>query len=112
LFEFGLDAQLAPHKIVIMKYNRTSKETDNKGVMFMQNAQEIYNSSIRSWPYDEQLLLAALILDGVRQEIPRLEKAPRQSMLDILDELPGGRIFKTSAEVDAYLREERDSWDR
>jgi len=80
--------------------------------MFMRNAQEIYNSSIRSWPYDEQLLLAALILEGVRREMPPPEKAARQSMLDILEELPGGRIFKTSAEVDAYLREERDSWDR
>ena len=79
----------------------------------MQNAQEIYDLSIRHLPYDEQLLLATLILEGVRHEIPRPEpKAPRQSMLDILEKLPGGRIFKTSAEVDAYLREERDSWDR
>jgi len=79
----------------------------------MQSAQDVYNSSVSYWPYDEQLLLAALILEGVTNKKPRPEtKTERQSILDILEELPGGRIFKTSAEVDAYLREERDSWDR
>jgi hypothetical protein len=24
----------------------------------------------------------------------------------------GGRLFKTAEEVDAYIREERDSWER
>lgn len=31
---------------------------------------------------------------------------------DIISELPGHQIFKTAEEVDAYIREERDSWDR
>jgi hypothetical protein len=35
-----------------------------------------------------------------------------ESILDILNALPGGRMFKTSQEVDRYIREERDSWDR
>ncbi len=33
------------------------------------------------------------------------------SILDFIDQLPGQRLFKTAAEVDQYLREERDSWD-
>ena len=32
--------------------------------------------------------------------------------IDVLDEMPGHRLFKTAEEVDAYLRQERDSWDR
>ena len=31
---------------------------------------------------------------------------------EILAELPGHLQFKTAEEVDAYIREERESWDR
>jgi hypothetical protein len=44
------------------------------------------------------------------------EEAPTgpepQHVIDIVENLPGHRLFKTADEVDAYLREERDSWDR
>lgn len=33
-------------------------------------------------------------------------------VLDLLKDLPGHQLFKTADEVDAYIREERDSWDR
>ncbi|HEX6800627.1 MAG TPA: hypothetical protein VF116_23140 [Ktedonobacterales bacterium] len=33
-------------------------------------------------------------------------------VLDIINSLPGYQLFKTAEEVDAYIREERDSWDR
>lgn len=36
----------------------------------------------------------------------------QRSVLDILRSLPGHQVFKTAEEVDAYFREERDSWDR
>ena len=36
----------------------------------------------------------------------------RESVLDIINRLPGHRLFKTAEEVDQYIREERDSWDR
>ncbi len=36
----------------------------------------------------------------------------KRSALEILAEAPGHRAFKTAQEVDAYIREERDSWDR
>ena len=33
------------------------------------------------------------------------------SLMDVLSRAPGHRAFKTADEVDAYLREERASWD-
>jgi hypothetical protein len=42
-------------------------------------------------------------------ETPPTEK---QHAIDILAEMPGHRLFKTAEEVDAYIREERESWDR
>jgi hypothetical protein len=79
----------------------------------MQSAQEMYISTIAAWPSREQLRLASLIIDGFARSHREAEtETKRQSALDILDELPGGRIFKTADEVDAYLREERDSWER
>lgn len=44
--------------------------------------------------------------------LPEKPKPPRRSAIDILNELPGQRLFKTPEEVDKYLEEERDSWDR
>lgn len=35
----------------------------------------------------------------------------KQSILDFLEQLPGHRIFQNADEVDAYIREERDSWE-
>ncbi len=79
----------------------------------MESLQEIYEETISHRTSEEQLELAAMILTGViKVKLPPDRNEKRTSMLDIINELPGGRIFKTSAEVDAYLREERDSWDR
>ena len=36
----------------------------------------------------------------------------RRSAVDILNEAPGGLVFKTAAEVAAYLKEEKESWGR
>ena len=36
----------------------------------------------------------------------------RRSAVDILNEAPGGLIFKTAEDVAAYLKEEKESWDR
>ncbi len=42
------------------------------------------------------------------------QEAPveKRSASEILAESPGHRLFKTAEEVDAYIREERDSWER
>ncbi|HEY0736759.1 MAG TPA: hypothetical protein VGD69_17705 [Herpetosiphonaceae bacterium] len=37
---------------------------------------------------------------------------PRRSILEVLDDAPGHLGFQTVDEVDAYLRSERDTWDR
>lgn len=37
---------------------------------------------------------------------------PKPRAADILAETSGRRIFTTAEEVDAYINEERDSWDR
>ena len=38
--------------------------------------------------------------------------ATRRSAVDILNEAPGGLVFKTAADVAAYLKEEKESWGR
>lgn len=40
------------------------------------------------------------------------EHTARRSATDILAEAPGHRLFKTADDVDAYIRAERDAWDR
>jgi hypothetical protein len=75
----------------------------------MQEAEELYSKTVSRLSPSERFRLASLILDGLGQH---KEKAGR-SVLDLLDFLPeGGRLLKTPADADAYLREERDSWDR
>ena len=36
----------------------------------------------------------------------------RRSAVDILNEAPGGLVFKTAADVAEYLKEEKESWGR
>ena len=36
----------------------------------------------------------------------------RRSAVDILNEAPGGLVFKTAADVAAYLKEEKEAWGR
>ncbi len=36
----------------------------------------------------------------------------RRSAYEIISNAPGQLLFKTAKEVDDYIREERDSWDR
>lgn len=38
--------------------------------------------------------------------------APRRSLLAVLADAPGRLAFHTAEEVDAYLRHERDAWER
>lgn len=44
---------------------------------------------------------------------PKKPESKYGSVLEFLDSLPPGpRLFKTPKEVDEYLQEERNSWDR
>jgi hypothetical protein len=76
----------------------------------MQNAHELYTTTICYLPASERLRLATLILEGLAQAEDT--KSLRRSALDLLEEMPGSRLFKTSAAADDYLRQERDSWER
>ena len=44
--------------------------------------------------------------------LPAPSAVARPSILDVLAEAPGHVAFRTADEVDAYLREERDAWER
>ncbi len=44
--------------------------------------------------------------------VTRSSSAERRSVVDILAEAPGHRLFKSAKEVDDYIKEERASWDR
>jgi len=44
--------------------------------------------------------------NGIGQATPK----PKRRAADIIAEAQGHRQFKTAEEVDAYIREERDSW--
>jgi hypothetical protein len=35
----------------------------------------------------------------------------KRPLRDVLGDYPGGKLFKTGDEVDAFLRAERDSWE-
>jgi len=43
---------------------------------------------------------------------PQEAEASRRSVVDVLAEAPGQLVFHNAEEVDAYIREERDAWDR
>ena len=44
--------------------------------------------------------------------LPTAPASVRRSAVDILAEAPGQRLFKTAADVEAYLQHERDAWER
>lgn len=44
--------------------------------------------------------------------LSRSAEGERRALADILADAPGGRLFRTAQEVDAYIDEERDSWQR
>ena len=57
----------------------------------------------------DQALPVGESVDVVVSQTPVSE---RRSVVDILDEAPGHLAFKTSADVEAYLSEEKDAWSR
>lgn len=60
------------------------------------------------WNYDPDLVEANAAGASI---IPPKTLSHHRSTVDLLDELPGQRLFKTPEAVDQYLQEERDSWD-
>ncbi|NCC33523.1 MAG: hypothetical protein EOM24_16130 [Chloroflexia bacterium] len=58
----------------------------------------------------------AQLPDGVPVEVivllPPTPTVPRRSILAVLADAPGHLAFQTAEEVDAYLKRERDAWER
>ena len=75
----------------------------------MQNVQEFYATSISQMPPNEKLKLAAMILTNLTNGETNNEQ--RQSVKQMVREMPAGRLFKTSAEADEHLEQERASWE-
>ncbi len=57
---------------------------------------------------DEELPVGESVDVVVSQAAP----SERRSAVDILDEAPGHLVFKTAADVAAYLAEEKEAWGR
>jgi hypothetical protein len=80
---------------------------------------ELFATQIRPLPVADRLRLLALLAQDVASNmIPELQELDEeQSNLTIDEHLAranyhGGALFKTAEEVDAYIRAERDSWER
>ncbi|GDX40297.1 hypothetical protein LBMAG21_05890 [Armatimonadota bacterium] len=59
---------------------------------------------------DSQLLVGQSV--DVIVLLPIVEEKCRHSIMDVLTKVPGHLAFKTAEEADAYLREEREAWER
>ncbi|MFV9506868.1 hypothetical protein [Candidatus Viridilinea mediisalina] len=61
-------------------------------------------------------VIDAQLPDGVPVEVivllPSTPAVPRRSILAVLADAPGHLAFQTAEEVDAYLKRERDAWER
>ena len=61
-------------------------------------------------PASKQDAIASIILDEVDR--PTSAEDNRPSIVDVLKAAPGHLIFQTAEQVDDYIRQERDSWER
>lgn len=76
---------------------------------------ELYETQIKPLSAEERLRLLALVAQDLAQAASANEA--QEEKLTITERLARanykrGALFKTTAEVDAYIREERDSWER
>lgn len=53
----------------------------------------------------------SITIEHEQPETPPEALAGGVPMIDLIKDLPGHRLFKTAEEVDAYLQQERDSWE-
>lgn len=83
--------------------------------MIAVDLDELYTTYIKPLPSPERLrLLAMMAQDLAHSSAAREEQG---DMLTIDEHLvrahyQGGTLFKTAEEVDAYIRAERDAWER
>jgi hypothetical protein len=73
----------------------------------MRKVEEIYQGTVLPLPPEERLQLASLIPSGLTGQ----EKQEKLSAVELIGSFSGGRDFRSAEDADAYLREERDSWE-
>jgi hypothetical protein len=73
----------------------------------MPSVETIYQESIRPLPLADQMRLADMILKHSPNTIKRSQ---RRSVLDIIKEAREHIPKRSAAEIDEYLKTERDSW--
>lgn len=61
---------------------------------------------------DSQLLPGRVDLIILFPPSAETKETVRRSVVDVLAEAPGHLAFQTAEEVDAYMNEERDAWER
>lgn len=74
----------------------------------MPNVETLYQESVRPLPLRDQIRLAELILERAAGESRKPGK--KGSALKILEGLKIERPARSSAEIDEYMKSERDSW--
>ncbi|MEQ1605638.1 MAG: hypothetical protein ABL999_12295 [Pyrinomonadaceae bacterium] len=74
----------------------------------MPSVETIYQESIRPLPIGDQVRLAEMIME--RTANPRQDH-DRRSVLEILESIHAKTPGRTAAEIDEYIKTERDSWD-
>jgi hypothetical protein len=43
--------------------------------------------------------------------VPEEPEEPKQPLWEVLRDYPGGQLFQSGEQVDAYLKAERESWE-
>jgi hypothetical protein len=82
-------------------------------------AEQLYEAHIEQLPAEQQLELLSIIAQHLALRSPKPSRSNgakskqkrRRSVIDILGDAPGHRLFETAADVDLYLAEERRTWD-
>ncbi len=75
----------------------------------MPSVETIYRETIRPLPVDDQKRLAEMILEQTAEQTQNPDR--RRSVLEIIESARSSTPARTAAEIDEYLRTERDSWD-
>lgn len=85
----------------------------------MTTAEQLYATHIEQLPTEQQIELLSIIAHhlALRSAKPsrgngvKSKQKRRRSVVDILADAPGHRLFETAANVHLYLAEERRAWD-
>jgi hypothetical protein len=86
----------------------------------MSTIEQLFKEEIQTRTRNERLTLLSLIADSLTPKPRKLGQARTtrtksnrlRSAIDVLNQTPGNRLFRTAEEIDAYIAQERASWER